>query len=196
MHKSVVAAAVLCGSIVGAPASATLIDFNSYTPLNTCGTFSTGGLTFSTNTGTCVADWNPNPISTNGTPALIYGYGDLEITRTGGGLFEITTFSAGISWYSVQTFYPIHVLATFADNTTISGTFHIGLGFGTSNASGPLLKKLAFTGLPDGYVAIDDITVNFGAVPEPTSWAMLIAGFGIVGATMRMRRQTSLTLDC
>jgi hypothetical protein len=28
----------------------------------------------------------------------------------------------------------------------------------------------------------------FGRVPEPASWAMLIAGFGLVGATMRRRR--------
>jgi hypothetical protein len=31
-----------------------------------------------------------------------------------------------------------------------------------------------------------------GAVPEPASWAMMIAGFGLVGATMR-RRRTAVT---
>jgi hypothetical protein len=31
-----------------------------------------------------------------------------------------------------------------------------------------------------------------GAVPEPASWAMLIAGFGLVGAAARRRRQVSL----
>jgi hypothetical protein len=31
-----------------------------------------------------------------------------------------------------------------------------------------------------------------GPVPEPASWAMLIAGFGLVGATMRRRRRVSL----
>ncbi len=30
------------------------------------------------------------------------------------------------------------------------------------------------------------------AVPEPTNWAMLIAGFGLVGATMRRRRTTTV----
>jgi hypothetical protein len=30
-----------------------------------------------------------------------------------------------------------------------------------------------------------------GAVPEPSTWAMLILGFGAVGATMRRRRQTT-----
>jgi len=28
------------------------------------------------------------------------------------------------------------------------------------------------------------------SVPEPASWALMIGGFGMVGATMRRRRQT------
>lgn len=36
----------------------------------------------------------------------------------------------------------------------------------------------------------DVIFSGGGVVPEPASWAMLIAGFGLVGATMRRRRAT------
>ncbi|GGE01169.1 hypothetical protein GCM10011529_04350 [Polymorphobacter glacialis] len=32
------------------------------------------------------------------------------------------------------------------------------------------------------------------SVPEPGTWAMLIAGFGLTGATMRRRRATALTV--
>lgn len=40
-----------------------------------------------------------------------------------------------------------------------------------------------------GGFELDDVTVGTaGAVPEPASWAMMIAGFGLVGATMRRRR--------
>jgi Trypsin/PEP-CTERM motif len=43
-----------------------------------------------------------------------------------------------------------------------------------------------------GAVSIDFhrsfITTNAGAIPEPSSWALLIAGFGLTGATMRRRR--------
>lgn len=35
---------------------------------------------------------------------------------------------------------------------------------------------------------IDNLSINGGAVPEPASWAMLIAGFGLVGAAARRRR--------
>lgn len=46
-----------------------------------------------------------------------------------------------------------------------------------------------------GYVPvyIHEDFINFAVgVPEPSSWAMLIAGFGLVGATMRRRRTTTV----
>ncbi|MBN8809172.1 MAG: choice-of-anchor C family protein [Sphingomonas sp.] len=37
--------------------------------------------------------------------------------------------------------------------------------------------------------ALDNVTVSrVAAVPEPASWAMLIAGFGLMGGTLRRRR--------
>ncbi len=56
---------------------------------------------------------------------------------------------------------------------------------------------------PSNFIAIDDFngeslsvissfTPNFGLVPEPASWAMMIAGFALVGCAMR-RRVTSVT---
>jgi hypothetical protein len=39
-----------------------------------------------------------------------------------------------------------------------------------------------------GFTATVEST---GAVPEPASWAMLIAGFGLTGAAMRRRRVTA-----
>jgi hypothetical protein len=36
-------------------------------------------------------------------------------------------------------------------------------------------------------------TIDAPAVPEPASWAMLIAGFGLTGAAMRQRRRASVT---
>jgi hypothetical protein len=41
------------------------------------------------------------------------------------------------------------------------------------------------------FVAYDNITFGSdrpGAIPEPASWAMLIAGFGLIGAVARRRR--------
>ena len=47
-----------------------------------------------------------------------------------------------------------------------------------------------------GYVPIfihTDFIGSAMAVPEPGTWAMLIAGFGLTGATMRRRRQSTIT---
>jgi hypothetical protein len=61
---------------------------------------------------------------------------------------------------------------TFTPTTAGSLT----LGFSTNSADniGPLL---------------DNVLVTQASVPEPQSWAMLIAGFGLVGAARRSRRR-------
>ena len=41
------------------------------------------------------------------------------------------------------------------------------------------------------WVFISEVTFAGSVVPEPSSWAMLIAGFGLVGATMRRRRMAA-----
>lgn len=40
----------------------------------------------------------------------------------------------------------------------------------------------------DGFSVDQTITLNVGGVPEPDSWAMLVAGFGLTGAFMRRRQ--------
>ena len=67
----------------------------------------------------------------------------------------------------------------------------------------PLFLKIVFrqgnplingtlAGLPLQAVGVGNLQLNIinigGAVPEPSSWAMLIIGFGLVGATLRRRR--------
>ena len=50
----------------------------------------------------------------------------------------------------------------------------------------------AIWGIPNSpYAGVDTVdtwVVRGSAVPEPASWAMLIAGFGLVGGTMRRQR--------
>jgi len=48
-----------------------------------------------------------------------------------------------------------------------------------------------FSGAPDGIWDSGTLTVTYtpttGGVPEPATWAMMIAGFGLVGSAMRRR---------
>jgi hypothetical protein len=58
-----------------------------------------------------------------------------------------------------------------------------------------------FLGAADGFgwynnSGVSEVTINYTplrviGVPEPSTWAMIIAGFGIVGAAMRRRRQAA-----
>jgi hypothetical protein len=42
--------------------------------------------------------------------------------------------------------------------------------------------------------APENATISVTAVPEPSAWALLIAGFGLIGGTLRMRRRQSLSM--
>lgn len=41
-------------------------------------------------------------------------------------------------------------------------------------------------------VILDNVSIDVAAVPEPASWAMMIAGFGLVGGALRTRRRETL----
>ncbi len=43
----------------------------------------------------------------------------------------------------------------------------------------------------DGFGAVVPPTTDPGAVPEPATWAMMIGGFGMIGASLRNRRRKS-----
>jgi hypothetical protein len=65
---------------------------------------------------------------------------------------------------------------------TADGTY--SLSFGATNFGDELVDTgLAFTG-----VVLDGNVVDPPVIPEPGTWAMLIAGFGLVGAAVRRRR--------
>ncbi|WP_310476875.1 PEPxxWA-CTERM sorting domain-containing protein [Sandarakinorhabdus sp.] len=71
--------------------------------------------------------------------------------------------------------------------TTVSGCGFTKFTMAFSGAA----RSVLFQG-----AVFDDITIGApggGAVPEPASWAMLIAGFGLTGAAMR-RRRAALTV--
>lgn len=69
-----------------------------------------------------------------------------------------------------------------------NGSLYIPVSF---SASG--VRRIDGLQPDDGWAwAMDNLSFSTGAVPEPANWAMMIAGFGLVGATMRRRRTTAL----
>ena len=82
---------------------------------------------------------------------------------------------------------------TFGQVQNPDGSFGT-LSVGANYARGGLYQ-LSATGIPIalqhdiGFRSYVDVS---GAVPEPTTWAMLILGFGLTGAAMRRRREPAL----
>ncbi len=84
----------------------------------------------------------------------------------------------------VQTFTLVGGPA-FNSLTLVSDNFVPGLTW--SVTAGTIQINWAGTGAPNDFRALFDVGVG-PAVPEPATWAMMIAGFGLAGAAMRRRQ--------
>ena len=117
------------------------------------------------------------------------------ITDAVGNLFG-TTYGGGISEHGT-VFEVSHtgVFSTLAffrggDGSSPSGDLY-------ADASGNLFGTTAFGGLAGGFGTVFMVAGSgfvvptrpvVGGVPEPTTWALMIAGFGLAGAGMRRHR--------
>lgn len=110
------------------------------------------------------------------------------------------------SGFDFNSFFKIDSLGG-ADVTSppaplMTGTTIFGIHFGGGSVLGNATAFYKFdagtgtTTIPfatngsSGWVLYQ--TGGAGAVPEPATWAMMIAGFGLVGATMRRRRGSAV----
>lgn len=65
----------------------------------------------------------------------------------------------------------------------------------TANESGDFALSFIGSAFPAKDVAIDRVFLaQTGAVPEPATWALMLAGFGLVGFAMRRRNKVSTTV--
>lgn len=116
-----------------------------------------------------------------------------------GGEFRTLSFY----WGSVDTYNTITLFQADGSSTSFAGG---DIGFGvdpdgnqTDNNSNVRVNFSA-TGRGITSVRFDSTQYAFesdtfagAAVPEPAAWAMMIAGFGIVGAATRRRTRTAIT---
>jgi len=129
----------------------------------------------------------------------VLGYGDL----TG---FSVTV---GGNTYSLADVLPLTDYVHFAYDTA-ANVFNVdpnscgfaGCGFQSSlsaiNSSGSF--GFFFNGAPGAYQeyasgqggTFDTIKIGAGGVPEPATWALMLSGFGLIGATLRRRREAPL----
>jgi hypothetical protein len=188
---------------LAAPATAaTLIDFNSLAGgASVTNQFAAQGVLFSTRSGTTISN---AAISVYfpccGTPDPALGN---SVNGTGGDqeyliisfITPVSNLSFGYDNYGTQ-YLANSIKAYDIDNNLIQTRS------ATPGVADNALETINFTVSDISYVeirqsgpgwmfAIDNIRFGGSAVPEPGSWAMLIAGFGLIGAAMRRRIATA-----
>lgn len=202
MKKLLVSAFALTSALVAvsAPASAAIVDFEDKTAFscNGSGSDSSGGLSYSY--GFYVCYYSPtNPADFPTAPAstvMASGYYPTTFSALGGGTFSLQSVDLG--------FGPFQHGGLTADTTTVTGnlfgggtvstTLNVTQAFSTHALNWSNLVSVSFGALNTSseYLAFDNIVYNTG-VPEPAAWAMMLAGFGLVGSAMRRRSKVAVS---
>jgi hypothetical protein len=90
---------------------------------------------------------------------------------------DIVLNGAGLAYINSHLGGPVDFGGTVASLANGSGCFDCVAAFGYTG------------GFPDAT-----LTLTTGAAPEPASWALTIAGFGLLGAAVRRRRAVALAV--
>ena len=137
-------------------------------------------------TGTLDVFVTRDNLNTNYSPAKFLSSFTINSLTTGTSVVHRTyvddnngvfaTSGAGVTLVGSQTF------------TGVTGTTQIGYASATGAYS--VTQRYSVTAARGGAARS---TIDMTAVPEPASWAMMITGFGFMGALMRRRRYAMAT---
>lgn len=158
-------------------------------------TFSGGGFQEETNVA-----WPGTPTPAGSYYAFIQNGGSVnqQFTAAASGMFVLDFLEAGRDNpnFSGDQFYEV----LLNGSSIYNGATTSGQPF-TAITTNPFelvlgdLYSLSFHGLTfsgDQTAYIDDVRLSIAAIPEPSSWAMMLLGFGAVGFAMRGRRRGAI----
>ena len=202
MKTLVAAGAALLFSSVASQAA--IVDFEELTPFITYGSpLESGGLVFANEgAGGGVDAFYPvgdGWISgTDGVQLVPNFFGSVTtVSLAGGGLFDLI----GFEFSDAFDYADDPIVLTLTLNTEggpvvleYEADFNYGLQYAAVNVTGISSFTLVASGsfFGEDTVALDNIEYVLSdvgpGVPEPATWAMLISGFGLVGAAARRRR--------
>lgn len=147
------------------------------------------------------------PCATNGTNAFQGTLGpiSLTMTKTGGDVFHLQSFDGAGTFAAYFGPQQINVVGTVFGGGTVSQTFAVDQTInsgGTLNFTKNVVDRVTFSNLTsvtfsssgalypiyNGFT-LDNISfAATAAIPEPETYAMLLAGLGVMGAVARRRK--------
>jgi len=147
-----------------------------------------------------VLDASQTSLSGNGTARLVsFNTSTITLSAVDGHSFGVNGFDGGESW--IQSGSPhywatqIKVVGSFAAGGTTSQTFDLdlikdptlGMQHFVLNGSFQNLNTIAFSGIGGNPEFSIDNVATTAPVPEPETYALLLAGLGVVGFVARRR---------
>jgi hypothetical protein len=135
--------------------------------------------------GTDYGDFSASP------PSFVVGAGIESIAVLDGGQFSIDFDDTSLTVTMIDDFGFVPTAFNGPVFTLLDGVFG-----GVASVSGVPVSRVLNTGpqlgIDWGGLFLEpgsQVVVTFGAVPEPASWALMIVGFGLTGATLRRRQR-------
>ncbi len=166
-------AVLLNGAICSSGANATIITFDNGAgnwALDTgSASFDDSGFHFDGTSAYYMAVQDGTSPNSNSTNNLINGYyGDVIITRVGGGSFNLDSLQMAVSWFDANPTEAIFINGVPITITQSLQTFNLNLNG---------ISSVTIGVSPNGYWTADNIVFSVAGVPEPSAWAMMIVGF-------------------
>jgi len=146
--------------------------------------------------------------SVDGSPSNVGSYSLRILAEQGGNLYQSififgpfdapggdwhTLSQTGIMASDFKLFDPVN----FGAAGSVTGLDFAGgaITFGFAmRASGAVDSNGAPVSAPSaGVLRADNFSLDIAAVPEPSTWAIMVAGFGLAGATLRRRHRAPTT---
>jgi len=207
MKFNLIAAAALVAASVSAQAApvlvpvtdldptATTVDFSAFEGLITGNTVVAPGITFTGSSdaevGALARDLGDNGlwsfvrggfVASGSSNSITFTFDSLQasvgafVSHFGGMNTTVAVSINGADGQNLETFFNTFTASQGMDSYDEGA--HLGFSRGVAD-----IKSITFSGTG---VVVDDLTA---AVPEPTTYAMLLAGLALVGAAARRRRQ-------
>jgi len=163
MKKITLVAALLGSAVMASPAMAAPLLYNFISTVADRPSFSFN------------VDSNPVATDVSGSrfDTLVQNYNQ-NVSSPSRSIRFYTTVELGGFDNSFSYFGPQLFSGTTASPTLLTGNFTLFTNAGMTNVAGNL--------------SVTDLTA---AVPEPATWAMMLVGFGMIGATARYRRRAT-----